>query len=288
MQNKSPEECDLTQATIQVREKLALYRLPLSQFLVHNGIDKVTIPQHDRVIVSTRIVSSKRITQGLMLQTVRSLVESNKGARIPDLMWTTLKRRLLEVVDTITLNADVVASTSKQAKMKPRDGPALIEGSPQLLTDDILEIAQAIWSLKQTSANVAQRRKAMKIPLKPTPNTCIDSVEPSCEEILESLTPSPQVQLRQLSPRDSPPQVPKEKGTITNSVVEAAITEQVMSDSLQGRPKSSISKSQAYLLIQAVSDLILSLSQDKRMPIWEAIEISVTELIGQFYLNPKK
>ena len=80
-------------------------------------------------------------------------------------------------------------------------------------------------------------------------------------------------------------------------MVAAEITEQVdlMSDSLahplknpQGRPKSSISKSQAYLLIQAVSDLILSLSQDKRMPIWEAIEMSVTELIGQFYLNPQK
>ena len=316
---KSPEEIELAEATSSVRSQLASCREVLLQFMRKHKIDRIPIP-NERVIICKQLVSAKRITQQVVLDAVKATVEENKGSRIPDSvgLFCAFKSQLQQTVDKITYSSDVVCAASKDANKKPRDGPAPVDGSPDLLTQDIIDIANEVWCLKEASSTIAGQRKAARLakaelcaapvcsPAEEcvrepnSPPTCEDPdvelespdppdcspvaimSEPVCEDTDTKLGPPDQEGTSAASTStDSEPPLPEGKASPMDTIPQTTVEPKPV------KSKNSVSKKLCYILIERIADHIFTSSRKSRMPSWAKLENDISWLIQQFFIDPK-
>lgn len=147
-----------------VRENLANYRRAMLQLLQSTGCDVITLDEN-RVIRKTEVVTSKRITEALMMAVLKDLVASigPQGTR-DELEALGLGKAILQRhVDRVIAGANVYRSSSREAKRRSRSGGELNIGGPELVTETMRAVAEAYWEAigQQTSlAAVGKRLKA--------------------------------------------------------------------------------------------------------------------------------
>lgn len=161
---KSPLEESHSSQVATVRENLANYRQAMLQLLQSTGCDVITLGD-DRVIRKTEVVTSKRITEVLMMAVLKDLVSSigPQGTRDELEAFGLGKIILQRHVDRVIAGANVYRSSSREAKRRSRSGAELNIGGPELVTETMRAVAEAYWEAigQQTSlAAVGKRLKA--------------------------------------------------------------------------------------------------------------------------------
>ena len=176
-------------------------------------------------------------------------------------------------------------------------------GDPSMLTEEMISNANEIWQLKMKSCHIAQKRKALKTDLEVPPialSQC-DTMHVSSSELFAS--PTEEASPQQLSTssvidhEDSPSagmldevgfawpdaeadEADPEKDTIDLALPAAPLPAAVV------KPKSSVSKKLAYVLLERIAEYLFSLCRTNRMPYWDKVKDNVTSMAHQFYINP--
>ena len=296
---KTRQEASLAAETSCVRTQLAILRGDLLKSMQELHVDR--IPLGDRVIVCKELCSARRITQKLLLGVVQHTLESHKGARVTDaiMLFVTMKTQLLEVVDKKSHSCDVLLAHSHEAQRQPRDGRNPIVGDADLLSEEMIANANGIWQLKTQSSHIAQKRKAMKTETPPImlPECDTMPVSPSSGETFAAASEEASPQQLSDSPVDenspSAGMLDEAAFACTRAEVDDGAAPPPMEPEMittaspaPVKPKSSISKKLAYVLLEKIAEFLFSLCRSKRMPYWEKVEGDVTSMVNQFYIDP--
>ena len=159
---KNREEQELAEHISSMRSHLNLYRSTLLQFLDEHKIDRVPLDD-ERMLIRKTVVSSRRISAELILEVVKGTVlDIRKHGGMPLALFGILKANLLNTIDKISHVADVVASTSKESNKKPRDGTIPMQGSIDLVTENVQAIAAEVWDMKQQITVVIEQGRQLK------------------------------------------------------------------------------------------------------------------------------
>jgi len=212
---KTPQQANLATETSAIRTQLNILRSDLLASVQELHIDsRMQLPLDatcNRVILCKELVSSKRITQKLVLGVVENAIDENQNARVPDaiMLFITLKTQLLNIVDKKSHSCDVVDAHSHEAQRQPRDGSKSVMGYPSMLTDEMIANANEIWELKTQSSHIAQKRKVSK--KQPIAQVECDAtpMSPSSGELftVSNQEPSPQKSSASSVGADEPPAV---------------------------------------------------------------------------------
>ena len=271
---KSRQQVSLAADTSAVRTQLAMLRADLLGLVREMQFDRVPLDA-ERVVVCKELTSAKRITHKLMLGVVQTTLNDQKGRRLQDALalWCMLKTQLLEVVDKKSHSCDVVAANSKEAHRQSRDGPKPIVGDAGILTDEMRSVADEIWELKTQSSQIAQKRKALKtgqLPIVPPEYDAVPA-SPSRGEVQEA--PRSTVDDASASTVfDGSPSTVFDEGEFacTDADVQCAqietVPEKDTTTSKPIKPKSSVSKKLAYVLLESIAEYLFSLCERGRMP----------------------
>ena len=300
---KTRQEASLAAETSCVRTQLAILRGDLLKSMQELHVDR--IPLGDRVIVCKELCSARRITQKLLLGVVQHTLEGHNGARVPDAitLFVALKTQLLEVVDKKSHSCDVLLAHSHEAQRQPRDGRNPIVGDADLLSEEMIANANEIWQLKTQSSHIAQKRKALKTLKTETqpialPECDTMPVSPSSGETFTAASEEASPQQLSASPAvgESSPWTPAavfdEAAFACTEVDDGAaplpIEAEMITTALPTpvKPKSSVSKKLAYVLVERIADHLFSLCRSNRIPYWEKVEGDVTSMVNQFYIDP--
>ena len=255
----------------------------------------------ERVIVCKELISAKRITHKLVIGVVQTTLNSHKGRRLKDAisLFCMLKTQLLEVVDKRSHSCDVVDTHSNEAHRQSRDGPKPIVGDTSILADDARAIANAIWELKTQSEQIAQKRKTLKteaLPIVPHDYDTVPVSPPSSELSTDVTKEAPQQQISTVD-ENSPSSVfdevefPCSDADVNCAQLEIETVPEIDTTALPStikpvKPKSSVSKKLAYVLMELIAEYLFSLCERGRMPHWESVTCDVTSMVQKFYINP--
>ena len=279
---KSHQQASLAADTSAVRTQLIILRADLLSLVLEMRVDRVPLDA-ERVIVCKELISAKRITHKLVLGVVQTALNNHKGARLKDavLLFCMLKTQLLEVVDKKGHSCDVVDAHSKETHRQSRDGPKPIVGDASILTDEVRAIANEIWELKTQSSQIAQKRKTLKaepLPIVPPEYDALPA-SPSRGEVREAPRSTVDDASASTVFDGSPLTVFDEcEFACTDADVQCAqietVPEKGTTTSKPIKPKSSVSKKLAYVLLESIAEYLFSLCESGRMPHWENVDES--------------
>jgi len=206
--------------------------MSLLQFLDRVECDVVTVDD-ERCIARVKNITSKRITQAVLSSVIEGVVTHSVGAINEINIFAFAKHRLITAVDKVTWKGNVVPSDSAEAKRRKRDDVEVRHGETTLIDDVTMQCIDAYWQALVCRKELTVKADVEKI-------TVSDHVAPSTPSI-----PSP----------PSPPSSPLETKAL-EPIVEEAILPMVIVEPVHIKPKSSISKKQAFAILEVVSHFL--------------------------------
>ena len=243
---KSPAQQDISERLSNHRSSMALYRTALTQYLDRVSMDRVEVDE-DRCIVRSMNVTSKRLTRNVINAIIDTCLNTVQGMH-PGMMVTLdvlayLQVELRTQCDTVTCRGNLVATSSTEAKRITRGGEALRRGGCDLLDNPTRDLCEAMWEEMGHRTGLVVEGKAMK-KIELSIATCTKG---------KDISISPMIgvdQVRLQSPL--PSTTPRKTVTATSPSTGESI-----------KPKSSISKTQAFALFQLVSAYIVEHNLDE-------------------------
>lgn len=214
------------------RGELCVLRTCLLQFLDRVGYDVVKVDD-EKCIARVKNVTSKRITQEVLAGVVEVVVANSTGANNQTDIQAFAKHTLITAVDKVSWKGNVVAASSAEAKRRKRDDTEVRHGGSKLIDDVTMQCVDAYWNA------IACRKE-----LTPTKAAPISEAAEAVAPISEAAAMPP------LPPSETKEPLP---------IAEEAVSEDVASPvctPVKARPKSSVSKKQAFAILEAVSHLL--------------------------------
>ena len=233
---RAAEEEERGEAISAVRGDLSCYRKVLLEFLDRVHCDIVELDA-ERSICRVAIVSSRRITRAVIIGVIENVlrgVETAQGKMDAMLLQGLCKQELLRQVDKTTFVANVLPSSSAEARRKRRDEAEVVRGGPELVDDTTREVCELMRRQIATRDELLEQVRATTKRAKAAP----------------PLPPSP-------PPPPPPPRAPPPAAEAPEAVASLQAAKRPATKPMLGkRPKSSISKKQAQILLANVADYI--------------------------------
>jgi len=192
----------------------------------------------EKCIARVKNVTSKRITQAVLAGVVEVVVANSTGVNNQTDIHSFAKHTLICAVDKITWKGNVVASSSAEAKRRKRDDTEVRHGGSKLIDDVTMQCVDAYWkaliSRKELTAT-----KAASLPAAPALEAVAAPSSPPSD-----VTESPGATAEAVPGVVSPPTAIAYDDTPAANVANAC------------KPKSSVSKKQAFEILEEVSHLL--------------------------------
>ena len=255
-----------------VRGDLSNCRKALLQLLLDTGCDVIQLDE-ERVIRKTEVVTSRRITKQLMLEVLQELVGQLQGEtrRLdPVSLFGIAKWTLLRHVDRSIPNGNVVPTDSKEAKKRRRDSAELVVGGPELVSATMRGVADTYWEAieRQRVINDEARRHRRAPRVADPPDPPLDQGEDAIS--LSGPEPPP---LPAPSAGEGPGRAP---GTPAGPSARAAPPAR--------RARPSVSKTEAYKILQRVAEHLVGLSYST-FPPWGDIKSEMESLVDEAWIG---
>ena len=168
MPRRSEDETRNSNELGTIRRDCNILRITLLHFLDTGWREPVDVVDigNGRVVRRVVTIHHRQITQRLFMEVCEGTLNAAAGRSVSNCARLTLagvfKGRLLSACDVKNAKADVLRASSRAAKRKGRDEPALRVGDVSEADAEFLQTADQLWELIHQRAILQERGRSLK------------------------------------------------------------------------------------------------------------------------------